>query len=222
MEPIRAEIRDLIFRMTEGEDYVEAMMPYGEVVRTNKGSVQWNATREAEKLTDVSIAIELASELSNKIDAKVHGAICFIIAKIGENSRNSICATILIQRLLTTKKQAHIHDVLRNLGNVPKPTEVDLTPIIALLKHKSKSIQDEAVNALRHTDHSEIEDTLIDFGRQTADRFLRSSVHSVLSEIGTEKSLPLLEDGARSRSSDIESSAQSAIEEIRKRSAANG
>lgn len=217
MKGVRPKIVDLIDRKANGESYVNAQSPFGGPSLTNAGSVSWNATREAEELDDPAIAEELRPHLSNKASAGVHSAICFIIAKIGRNAASRRCAQILIERLTTAKRQRELSDALGFLGDVPKPSDIDIKPILDLLQHKNKSIIDAAVQALDNTHHPEAEHALIALAESTDDRHLRPTINAVLGRIGTEKSIPILEAGLKSRVQDTKISARFALEAIRAR-----
>jgi len=184
------------------------------------GSVSWHAYREAEGLTDTTMAPELVEFLGSNPSKDQRKAAYFIIGKLGKNLQDPNCASSLLSFIPTEKDKYALAGLLDSLADIQKPIHLDLRPIYQLLTDKRWLVRYSAIQALNNTASHEAEDQLLSVLTVSVDPNDLIYCHATLNRIGTEKSLPQLQEGMKSRKRDVKLSAQAAIDAIQKRSAA--
>lgn len=181
-------------------------------------SISWHAHREAEGLTDPTMVPELVEFLSSNPSKDQRKAAYFIIGKLGKNLQTPGCASSLLSFISIEKDKYALAGLLHSLVDLQKPIHLDLKPIYQLLTDKRWLVRHSAIQALNNATSPEAEDQLLSVLAASADPNDLIYCHATLNRIGTEKSLPRLHEGLKSRKRDVKLSAQAAIEAIQKRS----
>lgn len=185
-------------------------------------SVSWHACREAEGLTDTTMVPELLEFLNSNPSKYQREAAYFIIGKLGKNLQNPNCASSLLSFIPTEKDKYALASLLDRLADIQKPIHLDLRPIYQLLTDKRWLVRHSAIQALKNTASPEAEDQILSVLAISADPNDLIYCHATLNRIGTEKSLPQLQEGLKSRKRDVKLSAQAAIDAIQKRLSGRG
>jgi len=206
MNPV---LNDLIRRMTLKED-----------VKSSADSTSWHAHREAEKLTDQSYIGELNTFVEVSPSKEGRKAAYFILGAIGDNTADVRCAQILLKRATVETDKYVLSALLGGVAKLPKPKELPLDSVFLLLHEKRWLIRHAAIQALRKSESAGAEDQLLELLATTSDPYDKAYCHSILNNIGTHKSIPLLTQSLTSRKHDVKSSAEAAIAAIQARSSA--
>lgn len=180
-------------------------------------SIAWRAHREAEALADPGMVDELSQYLQNEGDKKRRRAAYFILGKLGQKVRGCDCASILLSRVPHEENKYVLSGLLGALRELPKPRRLDLVPVYSLLQDDRWLVRHSAIRALVQTDTPEAENQLLQVLGATSDPNDMVCCQSTLNEIGTEKSIPLLQENLASKKRDVRSSALSAIKAIQSR-----
>jgi HEAT repeat protein len=203
---MRTSLVDLIARMTVR----------GGNVNSNQ-SVSWHAHREAEALSDASLIDELAEFVQHESKQSYRGAAYFILGELGEKFRASECAAILVAQVTKEKNKYVLATLLDALGHVLKPTDLDLTPVYALLADKRRLVRHSAIQSLKRTNSPNVEDMILRVLETTSDPYDLVYCQATLNEIGSAKAIPFIAKNLKSRKRDVKDSAQLAIEAIEAR-----
>lgn len=202
-------IIELISRMTAKEDRCQ----------NSDDSIVWHAHREAETLSDPSIVGELAEYVKKETDKKRRSAAYFILGKLGQKVRGTDCASILLLRSSDEQDKLVLSVLLDALKSIRKPRSLDLEPVYRLLGDGRWLVRYSAIKSLALTEAPEAEDRLIELLAKTTDPNDMTYCHATLSEIGSIKSLPYIQNNLGSRKLDVKQSAEWAIEAIKSRQA---
>jgi len=206
---VRIELENLLARMCVAEPGVNSA-----------DSVSWRAYRQAETLSDFDAVEELVTHLSSTPNKEQRQAAYFIIGKIGLNTKRPECAQVLIQRIPLETDKHVLATLLDALAGTPKQPPIDLSPIYGLLRDSRWLVRHSAIGALKHTSIPDAETKILELLAETADPLDMAYCNATLNSIGSERALPALEHGLKSRKRDVKISAKFAIEAIQKRVAA--
>ena len=180
-------------------------------------SVSWAALREAEGLTELSMASELVEFLDTNPKKDQRQAAYFIIGKIGKNLQEPSCALVLLTYVEKEKDKYALASLLERVADIRKPSDIDLNPIYHFLNDKRWLVRHSAIQALINTDSHEAEDKLLAVMEESNDPHDLVYCQAALNRVGSIKSLPMLEKSLKSRKRDVKHSAQAAIEAIQAR-----
>jgi HEAT repeat protein len=182
-------------------------------------SVAWHAHREAEQLCDLSLVGDLDAFLNSDPPPRKRAAAYFILGKIGKNCGAPECARTLIGYASKEKDKYALSGMLDRLAEVPKPAQMDLAPLFALLEDKRWLVRHAAIRSLINVSSSESEEHLLALLGSTTDADDLIYCHATLNRIGTSKSLAALRSNLASRKCDVRLSAAAAIAAIEARNA---
>jgi len=203
---MQQELLELIQQMTAQQDVV-----------SSGDSISWQAHREAELLSDMTLVDELDAYLGQKPKKERRAAAYFIIAKIGKNCLSEECASRLIEYSSKEPDKYALASLLERLADIPKPESVDFRPLFPFLKDKRWLVRHAAIQSLKRCTSAEAEDKLLEILATTSDPYDIIYCHATLNQIGTRKALPALTQNLKSRKRDVKVSAQAAIEAIKTR-----
>lgn len=200
---MQQELLELIQQMAAQKDVV-----------SSGDSISWQAHREAELLSDITLVDELDAYLGQKPKKEHRAAAYFIIGKIGKNCLSEACASRLIEYSSKEPDKYALASLLERLADIPKPEGVDVTPLFPFLKDKRWLVRHSAIQSLKHCASAEAEDKLLEILATTSDPYDVIYCHATLNQIGTRKAVPALTQNLKSRKRDVKVSAQAAIEAI--------
>jgi len=184
-------------------------------------SVSWHAHREAEQLREISLVGELDAFLASNPHPRKRVAAYFIVGSVGKNCGAPECARILIEYASKEKDKYALSNLLHRLAEIPKPAQIDLEPLFALLEDKRWLVRHAAIRSLINVSSLEAEERLLALLGSTTDAGDVVYCHATLNRIGTSKSLATLRSNLTSRKRDIKLSAEQAIAAIESRTAAH-
>jgi len=184
-------------------------------------SVSWHAYREAEALSDASLINELAEYVQRESKQDCRGAAYFILGKLGEKFPASQCAAILVAHAKNEKNKYVLATLLDALAHVSKPSDLDLTPVYALLGDDRWLVRHSAIQSLKRTNSPKVEDMILHVLETTGDPYDLVYCQATLNEIGSAKAIPFIARNLKSRKRDVKDSAQLAIEAIEAREQRN-
>ncbi len=200
-------LHDLISRMTVREK-----------VMNSEESISWHAYREAESLEELSALQELDAFLRASPPKAECSAAYFMVGALGKNLKESRCASTLISYIPSETDKQALATLLDNIAKVPVGIGTDLGPVYDLLRDTRWLVRHSAIQALRTSRTPETEDRLLAALVESTDPRDKVYCHSVLSRVGTLKSIPALQAGLESSKRDVKLSAKAAIQEIMLRS----
>lgn len=203
---MRAELRDLIDRMCLVEGIADSNQ-----------SVSWAAHREAEAIADITVATELSIFLSGKVSKEQRRASYFILGKLGMNTQSHECANVLIGLINREKDKYALATLLDVLADIRKPKSTDLTPVYQLLGDSRWLVRHSAIGALKNSGSPEPEARVLAHLESAEDPSDVIYCHATLNDIGSNRAIPLLERGLKSRKRDVKLSAELAISAIQQR-----
>lgn len=203
---MRAVLIDLIARMTVREENVNS-----------DESVAWHAHRDAEALSDASLISELADYVQRESKQDSREAAYFILGKLGEKFPASECAAFLVAQAKKEKNKYVLATLLDALGHISKPSDLDLTPVYALLADERRLVRHSAIQSLKRTNSPKVEEMILHVLETTSDPFDLVYCQATLNEIGSAKAIPFIAKNLKSRKRDVKDSAQLAIEAIEAR-----
>ena len=207
---MRTSLVDLIARMTVRDGNVNSDQ-----------SVSWQAHREAEALSDASLINELAEYVQHESKQDFRRAAYFVLGKVGEKFPASECAAILVAQAKKEKNKYVLATLLDALAHVSKPSDLDLTPVYALLADERWLVRHSAIQSLKRTNSPKVEDVILHVLETTSDPYDLVYCQATLNEIGSAKAIPFIAKNLKSRKRDVKDSAQSAIEAIEAREQRN-
>ena len=180
-------------------------------------SVAWQAHREAELLRDPVLIDELADFLAIEPIKEHRKSAYFILGRLGKHVRNADCVSILLTALNKEQDKYILCSVLEYLSWLNFPADTPLTRILSFLHDDRWLVRHSAIQALQGAGSSQCENHILALLETTTDQYDMTYCHATLGRIGTAKAIPYIENNAKSRKRDVRMSAQSAIENIRKR-----
>ena len=183
-------------------------------------SVSWHALREAELLDDAGLIPQLAVALQCEKDKSRRGSLCFVIGKIGKNTRHPECTLILLKQVTSEKDKYLLHSIFNLLADLPKRTDQEVDTIVSFWADSRHLIRHSAISALGNTDNPHAELAILRHLAATTDAQDQIQCHAVLSTIGTLQAIPLLERALSSRKRDVKAFAVWAIRAIHERDTA--
>lgn len=207
---MRTSLVDLIARMTVRDGNVNSDQ-----------SVSWHAHREAEALSDASLINELAEYIQHESKQDGRKAAYFILGRLGEKFPASECGAILVAQAKKEKNKYVLATLLDALAHISKPSDLDLTPVYALLRDERWLVRHSAIQSLKHTNSPKVEDVILHVLETTSDPDDLVYCQATLNEIGSAKAIPFIAKNLKSRKRDVKDSAQSAIEAIEARKQRN-
>lgn len=211
-----AQLNDLLARMLSKEKAL-----------SSSESVRWNAHREAEKLNDASLfpkLIKIIGENQKPNQKNLRECAFFIFGKILKNNFDNEACSFLIQQLKAEKDEDVLTQILRMIGGLKVPSEIDMTNIAECTKSKNIDVRCEAINALGACNCQLSRNTLTDFINLDDEKNYKMEIiyaHASMGKIGGESDIPILEKHLKSRIRDIKGSAEFAIDEIKNRRGKN-
>jgi len=111
--------------------------------------------------------------------------------------------------------------LLDALGHVSKPSDLDLTPVYALLTDEKWLVRHSAIQSLKRTSSPTAEDMILHVLETASDPYDLIYCQATLNEIGTVKAIPFIAKNLKSRKRDVKGTARSAIEAIERRNASH-
>jgi HEAT repeat protein len=206
---MRTSLVDLIARMTVRDENV------------NSDQSSWHAHREAEALSDAYLINELAEYVQRESKQDCRRAAYFILGKLGEKFPASECAAILVAQAKKEKNKYVLATLLDALAHVSKPSDLDLTPVYALLADEGWLVRHSAIQSLKRTNSPKVEDIILHVLETTSDPYDLVYCQATLNEIGSAKAIPFIAKNLKSRKRDVKDPAQLAIEAIEAREQRN-
>jgi HEAT repeat protein len=203
---MRKALVDLIDRMTLREKHV-----------SSAESVSWHAYREAETLSDASMIDELAQYVPRESNQECRKAAYFILGRLGEKFRASECAKVLVAHVRKEKNKYVLASLLNALARISKPSDLDLSPVLALLEDDRWLVRHSAIESLKRTNSPEVEAKILHLLETTGDPYDLVYCQATLNEIGSAKAIPFIAENLKSRKRDVKDSARLAIEAIQTR-----
>jgi HEAT repeat protein len=207
---MRVALIDLIARMAVREGSVNSDQ-----------SISWHAYREAEALSDASLIHELAEYVQHESKQDSRRASYFILGKLGEKFPASGCAALLVAQVKKERNKYVLATLLDALGHISKSSDLDLTPVYALLADERRLVRHSAIQSLKRTNSPEVEDMILHVLEATSDPYDLIYCQATLNEIGSAKAIPSIAKNLRSRKRDVKDSARYAIEAIQARGRGN-
>jgi HEAT repeat protein len=190
-----------------------------EKVKNSDDSISWHAHREAEKIAnpEVLVDLEMIAETSKSKDERK--AVYFVLGIVGKNSGDVRFTRALLRYALQEQDKYVLSALLAGLEKTRKPSDVLLEPIFKFLSDERWLVRHAAIQALKNSDSPVAEEKLLALLESTGDQYDKIYCHSTLNQIGTLRSIPAISQSLTSRKRDVKASARTAIAAIATRCA---
>lgn len=179
---------------------------------TNEGSTAWNATRIAEKLTDITYIPFLYDLLEKSKNETIKRDIYFTLGKIGVNTGDKRVADMLLKRL---EVETNKYTLEMMLARIAEQEDVpDCLPILKFINDNRWQVRYSAIEVLGRCKSSAAEDALIKVITESQDEDDLCYAIGSLCEIVATRSIPYLLPLVKHTKGDVRRAALSAIDEL--------
>ncbi|MGK7379738.1 HEAT repeat domain-containing protein [Planococcus sp. 1R117A] len=179
---------------------------------TSEDSPSWKAYRKAEQLNDPTVLPFLDALLERSKHADLRRNIYFILEKIGENTGDERTTAILLKWLEKERDRYALESILRGIAE--QKNLIDCSTVLKFVQDERAGIRHAAIESLRGCKSPVAEEALIRILKDSGDPYDLTYASSVLSDIGTNKSIPYLIHLLENPSGDVKCSAIWALSEI--------
>lgn len=177
----------------------------------------WFAYRISDELSNINLKVELTELLNDKEYSQYKKYILRCLSSLCVNCNDYDLFDFLISELKKTNKEEVITTVLSRLNELRKPTTLNIDYLKQLLLKGTYQNRIDALNALKNSEHKDLEEILIQ-KFNTTDQHTKCMICATLRSTGTTKSVEMLKaEFKRTRSNDLKYFIKSAIEEINER-----
>ncbi|MFH7004130.1 HEAT repeat domain-containing protein [Flavobacterium bizetiae] len=181
----------------------------------------WFAYRISDELRDINLKSELIELLNEKEYSQYKKYILRCLSSLCVNCNDYELFDFLISELKKTNKEEIITTVLSRFNELRKPANLNIDYLKQLLLKGTYQNRIDALNALKNSEHKDLEEILIE-KFNTTDQHTKCMICATLRSTGTTKSLEILQaEFKRTRSNDLKYFIKSAIEEINERENSN-
>ncbi len=184
--------------------------------------ISWFATRQAEKISDKTQVCTLKSIIENEnTDQEIKRKSYFCLGHLSKNLMDKEIFDYLMDNLESEPDEIQ-ETILIAIRNAEKPNDYNLTPIVSILKNGKMGMKTSAAIALKNSKNPQIENDLLQSFQKEKNKHLQEMIASTLRTVGTNKSIPILENKLMTaKGKDYKYFLESALEEIKKRTNTN-
>lgn len=209
----------LIDNMSKCENFSPLIKEWKKNVVSSDHQISFYAYQRARNLKLKKHKIELLRLLENKSYENQYQYIYYSLSFLCNNTKDIELFNTLMKKLDIEKDAYKKEMLLIGLENMDKCLPgLNLDPIIKLIEHRSKLLQITAIRALQKTCEKRIEDILLTLFQKTKKSSIKDVICTPLETVGTNKSIPILEQSyKRTRDIFLRSSIKRTIEIIHNR-----
>ena len=186
-----------------GQLMVDGMFESGKTVYSE-------AYEEVRHFDKKELLVDLYSFLDIENDNMKRQHAFFIIGNIAKNSNNLDATKYLVEALSKEKDKNTLITILNLLPDLFKPLNIGLSPVYRLTTDRNWHIRGLSFSALTNTENK-VEDFLIDKLKGTDNKDDIQYLLSAIQNVGTKKSLFVVEPHLKNRKPNIKSTAHSVI-----------
>ncbi len=179
--------------------------------------ISWFAVRQADKLNDKAdfVKIKHLIETERPNDDWIRSAYT-CIGRLSRNTEDKAMYDYLLDKLESETDEFTKTSILIEIKQIKKSDDYNLKPIINILQKGTIILKTEAAMALNNSSNPDVEIALLESLQKEKNKHLHSMIASTLRDIGTEKSLPVLENLMKNaKGTDYKYFIGSAIESIK-------
>lgn len=173
-------------------------------------TVYAEAYEEVRHLSNAELLNDLYSFLNDEIDSTKRQHAYFIIGNIAKNVKDSKATKYLVESLTKEKDKTTLVTILNLLPDLFKPLEIDLSPIYKLTSNRNWHVRGLSFAALTNTENK-VEDFLIDKLKNTDNKDDIQYLLYAIKNVGTKKSLSVVEPHLKNRKPSIKATANTAV-----------
>jgi len=182
--------------------------------------ISWFATRQAEKIADKQ-EFEKLKKIIENASSEIKRKAYFCLGHLAKNLGDKQIFEYLMDKL-EVETEENNETILIAITNAEKPLEFNLDPIVNILKNGKIGMKTSAAIALKKSKNPEIEMVLLNSFQEEKNKHLQEMIAATLRTVGTEKSIPILENKLKTaKGRDYKYFIESALEEIEKNTTAN-
>jgi len=205
---MNSTILNLISKMSDdtyrpGEIVVNGVFESGKTVYSH-------AYEEVKNLDKKGLLVDLYLFLDKENDTTKRQHAFFIIGNIAKNSNDLNATKYLVEALSKEKEKNTLITILNLLPDLFKPLSIDLSPVYNLTTNRNWHVRGLSFAALTNTENK-VEDFLIDKLKGTDNKDDIQYLLYAIQNIGTKKSLVVVEPHLKNRKPNIKSTAQSVV-----------
>ncbi|RZK09947.1 MAG: hypothetical protein EOO46_12265 [Flavobacterium sp.] len=197
-------ILNLISRMSDNA-YRPGQLVVDGVFESDK-TVYAEAYEEVRHLNRGDLLDDLYSYLDVESDCTKRQHAYFIIGNIAKNLKDLDATKYLVKALVKEQEKNTLVTILNLLPDLFKPLEIDLSPIYKLTSNRNWHVRCSSFAALTNTENK-VEDFLINKLRETDNKDDIKYLLYAIQNVGTKKSLAVVEPHLKNRTPSIKSTA---------------
>jgi hypothetical protein len=201
-------IQSLISRMSD-DSYRPGEVVVDGVFESNK-TVYSEAYEEVRQLNNGELFDDLYAYLDIETDSIKRQHAYFIIGNIAKNVKDLRATKYLVEASKKEKDKNTLVTILNLLPDLYKPFEIDLSPIFKLTTHRNWHVRGLSFAALTNTENN-VEEFLVDKLKSTDNKDDIQYLLYAIQNVGTIKSLPIVERHLKNRKPTIKSTAHSVV-----------
>jgi hypothetical protein len=201
-------IQSLISRMSD-DSYRPGEVVVDGVFESNK-TVYSEAYEEVRQLNNGELFDDLYAYLDIETDSIKRQHAYFIIGNIAKNVKDLRATKYLVEASKKEKDKNTLVTILNLLPDLYKPFEIDLSPIFKLTTHRNWHVRGLSFAALTNTENN-VEEFLVDKLKSTDNKDDIQYLLYAIQNVGTIKSLPIVELHFNNRKPTIKSTAHSVV-----------
>ena len=150
---------DVLLEKMSDNNYVNSEVKI-EGIHECKKTISFKAFDEARTLSNIEYFDDLYFRIHREKDLTTKSNLYFILKHIGINTQNIEATSFLINRIAIEKNKDILVSILSNLGELFKPSIIDISPIIKCMDNRNWHVRGMAYEALTNSDY-EVEDILL-------------------------------------------------------------
>lgn len=205
---MNSTILNLISRMSDDKYRPGELVTKG-IFESGK-TVYSDAYEEIRQLDKKEVLIDLYSFLDTATDNTKRQHAFFIIGNIAKNTHDLDAIKYLVEALSKEKEKTTLITILNLIPDLFKPLSIDLAPIYKLTTNRNWHLRGLSFAALTNTENK-VESFLIDKLRETDNKDDIQYLLYAIQNIGTKKSLSVVEPHLKNRKPDIKSTAYNVV-----------
>lgn len=205
---MNSTILNLISRMSD-DSYRPGQSKVDGLFESDK-TVYAEAYEEVRHLSQGDLLNDLYSFLDVESDSTKRQHAYYIIGNIAKNLKDLKATKYLVQALTKEKDKNTLVTILNLLPDLFKPLEIDLSPIYKLMSNRNWHVRGLSFAALTNTENK-VEDFLIDKLRTTDNKDDIQYLLYAIQNVGTKKSLIVVEPHLKNRKPSIKSTAHTVV-----------
>jgi hypothetical protein len=153
------EYIDILLEKMSDNNYVNGEVKIEGIYESEK-TISFKAFDEARALSNIDYLDDLYLRIQHEKDLTTKSNLYFIVKHIGINTQNIEATSFLINRIVLEKNKDILVSILSNLGELYKPSIIDISPFIKCMDNRNSLVRGMAYEALTNSEY-DVEELLL-------------------------------------------------------------